>query len=70
LLLTPISDTGLGTVVHIITSAENLPPEHPARFKFTAEVRPAIFICRGMVCAAPAYNEAELNDALSTLSLL
>jgi uncharacterized protein YyaL (SSP411 family) len=70
LLLTAISHTGLDAVIHRMTSVENLSPEHPARLKFTADPRPAIFICRGMACAAPAHNEAELNDALSTLSLL
>ncbi|MBC8037842.1 MAG: thioredoxin domain-containing protein [Rhizobiales bacterium] len=69
LLLAAITRTGLDTVVHRIASSDDLPTEHPARLKFATDSKAAVFICRGMACAAPAHSEAELNDALAVLSL-
>ncbi len=69
LLLSALTYTGLDAVIHRIASANDLPTEHPAKLKFASSTGPAIFICRGMSCAAPARNEGELEEALTTLSL-
>jgi len=69
LLQAAIANTGFDVIAHRIVSADDLPSEHPAKVKFTGDSRPAIFICRGMTCAAPARNEAELSDALANLAL-
>jgi uncharacterized protein YyaL (SSP411 family) len=69
LLLKAATLIGLDTVIHRVALAEALPPDHPARLKFTADARPAIYICRGMACAAPVYDQTGLSDALTTLSL-
>ncbi len=69
LLLAAMSRTGLDAVVHRVVTADDLPTEHPVQLKFIGGMPPAIFVCRGMTCAAPARNDAELNDAFAILSL-
>ncbi len=69
LLQAALTHTGLDAIVHRIVSADGLPSEHPAKVKFTENAGAALFVCRGMVCAAPVRNEAELSHALATLAL-
>ncbi|MGH6819849.1 MAG: hypothetical protein ACREDU_03185, partial [Methylocella sp.] len=69
LLLAAIAQTGLDAVVHRIASADALPTEHPAKLKFGADSRPALFLCRGMTCAAPVRSASDLAEALAALNL-
>ncbi|MGH6907432.1 MAG: thioredoxin domain-containing protein, partial [Aestuariivirga sp.] len=69
LLLSVIRHTGLDAVVHRILTPDELSPGHPARIKFLNGSEPAIYICRGTVCAAPARSLAGIGEALAVLNL-
>jgi uncharacterized protein len=69
LLHEAIRHTGLDIIVHRIATKNDLADGHPAIAKLAAQDTPAIYICRGQICAAPIRNFSDLQAALQTLNL-
>jgi len=61
-----IKATGPDCVIQWIGTAQDLPPDHPA-FDKSGSRRPALYLCRGNVCAAPSTNVADVREALALL---
>ncbi len=70
LIVETIRNTGLDVILHRITSSHQLSDGHPASSKFISDQRPALFICKGQTCSAPARTLTELHQSLALLGLL
>jgi uncharacterized protein len=70
MLLLALKHTGLDATIHITGANSNLPKNHPAYGKTASSDKPTLYICRGMACANPATNAAEILSALRLLALM
>jgi uncharacterized protein len=57
----------LDRIILHASSAETLPPSHPAREKIKAMNEPAAFVCVGETCSLPVTDPAGLNDAIGAV---
>jgi uncharacterized protein YyaL (SSP411 family) len=69
MLLLALKHTGLDATIHVTGENANLPKNHPAHGKTTANDIPMLYVCRGMTCASPATNAAETLAALRLLGI-
>jgi uncharacterized protein YyaL (SSP411 family) len=63
-----IAAVGSNAIIQWIDDPARLPEEHPARHKSAGNASRA-YLCRGQVCAAPAENPAQVEEALTLLGL-
>jgi uncharacterized protein len=65
-----LRSTGLDCVISLLPIGQAVPSSHPVFPKARDGKDPALYVCRGMTCAAPATTAAAVDAALSTLSLV